>query len=176
VPEIQRFAVLNPAKAVVRPPIAERAEWDDPSDQNTRSKTSRQVLGFRRCDPLITLNKRSPKEITEHHLTAVERFRDDHEIAQGATGGGDITGVRGFALSSGPSERQLIAMDAYRGALDGVGRRLGQILVSVALNGCDLKTYAERTAQSEHVVKGYLIAALDRLVDVYESPQKLMFR
>lgn len=148
---------------------AVRAEWDEPNETGRvenylRGGKSyvRQVQGFRRADPLITLHKRDPKEITEHHLRAAERLRDDWEMGQGVmrrsgAGNGDV----------GIITAQMAAAQRYRSAVKAVGPRLFSVLELIVLHGWTVAQWAEKFGLSEHKAKGYLIAALDCLHDHY---------
>jgi hypothetical protein len=77
--EPRRVAVTG----TIRAPIAVQAEWDDPSDTNTKSRTARQVRGVRPPDPLLNLHQRSPREVTAQHVRCAEQVRDDFEMWQG---------------------------------------------------------------------------------------------
>lgn len=145
---------------------AVRAEWDDPEDTGRRNSThARAVHGFRRADPLITLHKRDPKEITEQHLRAAERLRDDWEMGQGVmrrsgAGNGDV----------GIITAQMAAAQRYRSAVKAVGPRLFSVLELIVLHGWTVAQWAEKFGLSEHKSKGYLIAAMDCLHDHYNPP------
>ena len=140
---------------------AERAEWDDPEDTGRRGSYARQVHGFRRIDPLITLHRRDPREITEQHIRAAEKLRDDHEMSQGVMrrsgGGGDM----------GIVNAQMAAAERYRAAVKAVGPRLWTILRLVVIDGWTVQRWAQKFVMSEHKAKGYLVAALDCLHDHY---------
>jgi hypothetical protein len=164
--------------ALIREPLAVRGEWDDPSDTNTRSRSATQVSGYRRNDPLLTLWVRGGRktgtevhpnsEVTALHIRAAERYRDDFEIANGAQPGYERGEVRGSSSPGAPSEFRLHALRSYRAATTAVGARLSRILVAIVLGREDLSGYAEAFGISAHSAKGYLIAALDRLLDHYE--------
>lgn len=154
---------ITPPSAQVAAGHVERAEWDDPDDTRTvGTRTVRQVHGFRRADPLITLHRRDPREITVQHLRAAERLRDDFEKSQGVmrgngTGNGDM----------GIVNAQMAASARYRAAVRDIGPRLWTILRLIAIDGWTVAQWAEKFELSEHKAKGYLIAALDRLHDHY---------
>ena len=162
----------QPEPTVLREAIAERAEWDDPSDTNTRSKTPRQVIGYRRADPLLILHKRGG-EVTKDHIRAAHRFRDDYEIGHGARPGYDrmnaAAGSSDDKERPGAAEMQFRAMDGYKAAMLAVGIRLSSILVVVVLEGRSPTSYAEEKGQSAVKMVGYLVAALDRLQEHYEQ-------
>lgn len=145
---------------------AMRAEWDDPDDTRTvGSRTVRQVHGFRRADPLVSLHKRSPRDVTEQHLRAAERLRDDWEMSQGArrksgTGNGDV----------GIITAQMMAATRYRAAVAAMGASLWSILRLIVLDGWTVRAWALKFGWKEHRAAGYLIAALDALHDHYNPP------
>jgi hypothetical protein len=154
---------------LIREPLAVRGEWDDPFDQNERSKTARQVHHVRRNDPLLNLHLRSKAEVTDRHIRSAEQFRDDYEI--GILGArpprhGNSTGST--AAGGGLTEMQMLAADAYRRARSSVGESQCRILDAVVLGLDNVSSYAAKVNVSEQVAKGYLIAALDRLADHYE--------
>jgi len=153
---------------IIRQARVEDGEWDDPADQNTRSKTAHQVRGHRVADPLVTLHKRQPSEVTTRHVRCAERYRDDFEAAQGARDP-DAKGNNGGPQSGcGPSMAHLLALEAYRGANDAVGPRLCFALEHVVLGYQTVSAFAAAARLSPETAKGYLLAALDRLVDHYE--------
>jgi len=139
----------------------ERAAWDDPDDTGRRGSYVRMVHGYRRSDPLITLHRRSPREVTQQHLQAAERLRDDYEIGEGINLG------KGSGGESGPLDVQIDARTRYRAAVQAVGPRLCTVLLPVVLSAWTVKQWAEDRGMSETKATGYLIAALDRLQDHY---------
>lgn len=164
----------------------ETGAWDDPTDTGRRNSTNvRLVHGFRRADPLITLHRRSPHEVTERHLRAAERLRDDHEIGEGVRGVG-----RGAGGGVGPTDAQLDGLTRYREAVAAVGQSQCAILLPVVLAGWTVKRWVESKgpatdsnsrvlydrrgqplpAMTEQKAAGYLIAALDRLHEHYNPP------
>lgn len=150
--------VLVPAAQLVNDAVM-RAEWDDPNDTGRRGSYTRMVHGYRRSDPLITLHRRSPREVTDQHLRAAERLRDDYEISEGVNLG------KGSGGESGPLDVQLDARARYRAAVQAVGPRLSTVLLPVVLSSWTVKQWAEDRGMSETKAAGYLIAALDRLQD-----------
>jgi len=139
----------------------ERAAWDDPDDTGRRGSYVRMVHGYRRSDPLITLHRRSPREITQQHLQAAERLRDDYEIGEGVNLG------KGSGGETGPLDVQIDARTRYRAAVAAVGPSLCAILLPVVLSAWTVKQWAEDRGMSETKASGYLTAALDRLQDHY---------
>lgn len=154
---------ITPPSAQVAAGHVERAEWDDPDDTRTvGTRTVRQVHGFRRADPLITLHRRDPREITVQHLRAAERLRDDWEMGQGVmrragSGNGEV----------GIITAQMAAAQRYRAAVKAVGPRLFSVLELIVLHGWTVAQWANKFVLSEHKSKGYLVAALDCLHDHY---------
>ena len=153
--------VLVPAIQLANDAVM-RDAWDDPTDTGRRGTYVRMVHGYRRSDPLITLHRRSPREITVQHLRAAERLRDDHELGEGVNLG---VGAGGEA---GPLDVQLSARSRYRAAVAAVGPSLCAILLPVVLSAWTVKQWSEERGMSETKAAGYLIAALDRLRDYYE--------
>jgi len=152
--------VLVPTTQVVNGAV-ERAAWDDPDDTGRRGSYVRMVYGYRRSDPLITLHRRSPREVTPQHLQAAERLRDDYEIGEGVNLG------KGSGGEAGPMDVQIDARTRYRSAVAAVGPSLCAILLPVVLSAWTVKQWAEDRGMSETKASGYLIAALDRLQDHY---------
>jgi len=152
--------VMVPAAQVINGAV-ERAAWDDPDDTGRRGTYVRMVHGYRRSDPLITLHRRSPREVTQQHLQAAERLRDDYEISEGVNLG------KGSGGDAGPLDVQLDARTRYRTAVTAVGPSLCAVLLPVVLSAWTVKEWAEDRGMSETKAAGYLIAALDRLQDHY---------
>jgi len=157
---IQDGELVVPAAQVVNGAV-ERATWDDPDDTGRRGSYVRMVHGYRRSDPLITLHRRSPREVTQQHLQAAERLRDDYEISEGVNLG------KGSGGEAGPMDVQIDARTRYRAAVAAVGPSLCAILLPVVLSAWTVKQWAEDRGMSETKASGYLIAALDRLQDHY---------
>lgn len=165
----RRKATRLPPLETIAPPSAqlatghaERAEWDDPADTGRAGTGVRMVHGFRRADPLITLHKRDPREITIQHLRAAERLRDDWEMGQGVmrragSGNGEV----------GIITAQMAAAQRYRAAVKAVGPRLFSVLELIVLHEWTVAQWANKFVLSEHKSKGYLVAALDCLHDHY---------
>jgi hypothetical protein len=102
-------------------------------------------------------------------MKAIDRYRDDFEVSQGARPGWERPEVGGGSQASGPAHAQLQAAEAYRAANAAVGKTTSRILVAVTLCGQTLAEYAESCGLSAHAAKGYLVAALDSLRDHYEQ-------
>ena len=153
--------VLVPAIQVANDAVV-RDAWDDPNDTGRRGTYVRMVHGYRRSDPLVTLHRRSPREVTPQHLRAAERLRDDYEIGEGVNLG------KGGGGEAGPLDVQLDARTRYRSAVAAVGPSLCAILLPVVLSAWTVKQWAEDRGMSETKAAGYLIAALDRLRDHYD--------
>jgi len=153
---------------------AEVASWDDPADTRTvGSRTVRQVHGFRRADPLITLHRRSPADFTAAHLRAAERLRDDYEMSEGARvrsgqGNGDM----------GIINAQMAAAARYRTAVQAVGATAWTILRLVVLDGWTLARMAAKfhadvaTRTGEYRTRRWLMDALDALDLHYNPPSR----
>ena len=152
---------------VIREAIVQRAHWDDPADQNERSKTARQVHHVRRVDPLLVLQGRGDV-VTDRHIHAAERYRDDFEIASGARPGYERGETRSSSNPGGPTEAQMGALARYRAATSSVSEKQARILAAVVLRGQDVTAYARGAEISRHRAMGHLEAALDGLVDFYE--------
>lgn len=173
VPAAQRLPVVeigaDGKTAIIRPATAERGQWDDPDDINDRAKNPRQVIGYRRADPLLRMhNADGGKTITKAHLQAAERLAIDYE-----------RGVEGAISSGSPKERvdneqggdaldgQLQAISRYRDACDAMGPSLRGIVQLAALHKWTIPKIAELIRLPEHRASGLLMAGLDRLADFY---------
>lgn len=151
---------------------ATHAQWDDPADTRTvGSRTVRQVYGFRRVDPLITLHRRSPADFPVAFLRAAERLRDDYEMSEGARvrsgqGNGDM----------GIINAQMAAAARYRNAVQAVGPEPWAILRLVVLDGWTIARFAEKffpedvRSVGEKWTRRRLIDALDKLHLHYNPP------
>lgn len=160
-----------------RPARVEPGEWRDPEDAAAMERgadgkrRARTVRGFRVSDPILHLHRRAPSEVTEEHVRASTRLRDDFEIGMGVRNGrvpGDVAGGGGV----GPTTAQLDALGRWRAATRAVGDRLCDVLLPVVLEGRTVAALAERRAVSAHRMQGYLVAALDRLAEHYWPPKE----
>lgn len=159
-------ATAHIAEAQIVTGYATRDQWDDPDDTRTvGSRTVRQVHGFRRADPLITLHRRSPADFPVAFLRAAERLRDDYEMSEGARvragqGNGDM----------GIINAQMAAAARYRNAVQAVGPEPWAVLRLVVLDGWALLRWAQRFHVAEKTARRRLIAALDLLHLHYNPP------
>jgi hypothetical protein len=123
---------MGPALRVIRGDVVvmDRADPDAPN---------RTVRGARRYDPIRAMATRG--DLDPAHYVAAERFRSDHEMAEGArekTGGGTAAWQRCY------SDRQLDAVAARAAALQVIGLRCGAVFVALVLECLPLRG-AERS-------------------------------
>ena len=148
------------------------AVWTDPEQRNKFSKTPEKVVGFRRVDEMVRLEKRGT--ITKLHLAAGIKLRDDYEIGElGGRQGLDLTEIRTGGDGGTPSQVRLDALARYRGAVQAVGPRLSTIMLHVVISNGTVTSWAERRVMSLSRATGYLEAAMDRLADHYDPHVQL---
>ena len=76
-----RTATIRAAdRSIIREPTAVRDEWLDPDDLDRSTRVPKKVVGFRRADTLLTLQKRSDGKISKRHVDAADLFRSDYQI------------------------------------------------------------------------------------------------
>jgi hypothetical protein len=154
---------------VLREALVEEAQWDDPDDVNYRSKRAWQVRGFRRVSVIRNLHLRGGL-ITKEHLDAAERLSLDFELSDGAHPGYQRPEVRTAGAFAEPAQAQLDAVRRYRAAVRAVGLRLCAVLLPVVLGNVSVAEVAKRMGVSNgFLATGFLLAALDRLVEHYEE-------
>ncbi len=169
--EPDRVKLINDGQAQVIEPVrfkrdVERQSWIDPEQRNKFSKTPEKVVGFRRIDALVRLQRGGT--INERHLAAAIKLRDDFEIGDGARPGCDRVVAGGQGQNpGGPTDRQIDAMARYRAAVQAVGKTLSGILLHVVLENRTVKDWAEKRSRSLNSSTGYFVAAMDRLLDHY---------
>lgn len=140
---------------------AVRDGWDDPDDRRTvGTRTVRQVYGYRRHDPIIAMHRQAPREVTEAHVRAVSRLRDDYEIGEGVSLG------KGTGGDVGPTDAMLDAKARFRDARDAMGSAWA-ILGPIAMDGWSVRDWAAYHGYAAGKAAGMLIAALGRLHDHY---------
>ncbi len=159
---------------VIRGPLVQRDEWDDPESVHTKAKKPLQRHGFRRANPVLYLSKTSPNQVTPKHVAVCELYLDDYDHARGVFGSGlDLSGVRGgSSAGGGPAEMQLVAMDTLRDVHRMIGKSGERLLLAMLVGDASgvtmtLGAYARANAMSDHTAKGRLLQVLDRLIEVY---------
>lgn len=171
-PTIQRKPVETADGAVLRPARVEQGEWTDPDDTQALERgpdgrrRARKVKGFRVIDPIRNLHAHNPGEITERHVRAADRLRDDHEIGEGIRNGRSAAHVSGGS-GAGPTDAMLDAAQRYRGAVQAVPPSLWGCLAPLVFHGWTVARLAEARGTSAVRLTGYVQAALDALCDHY---------
>lgn len=145
-------------------------EWRDPADMNRQTKNPKTIRGSRRVDILVTMMKRgSPIDLW--HVAGANSWRLDYEIGiEGAHPGRDPDAPARdpHGPASDPEAARLDALGRFRRAMQAVGQSLSAVLVHVVLVGQDVTTFAKWKGIKQEHAMGYLVAALDRLVEFYE--------
>ncbi len=150
----------------------QEAEWRDPADNNPNARKPKTVRGHRRYDVLRGL-KDGGDLVTIQHVATADRYRLDYEVGhEGANPGGEggLVRVDQAYQEDGPTHRRLAAMARYREATVAVGQTLNVILVHVVLLNRDVTSYAVPRNIRREIAMGYLVAALDRLLEHYGEP------
>ena len=128
------------------------ASWRDPEDTNVQRRTPKMVSGHRRIDTLIRLHLGGT--VTKEHVAAGFRFRDDHELSDGARPGSERTEIRGSSGAGGPDDVQLAAIARFRAAVEAVGKGPSTMVAHVVLLTRSLTAWAEARACSVSLAPG----------------------
>lgn len=165
----QRHAVADPVTGeIIRDPRVERAEWRDPTDLDPHRRHARLICGFRRVDVLRNLHARGGL-VTPQHLVAAERLTADYEISIAGASLRDPSQPAIRSTAGGPGDAQLAAATRYREAVEAVGPAAYAVLTPVVLDNWTVRELAARRGVGQQVALGLLVAALDRLVEWYDS-------
>ena len=163
--------VLGPDGTMLRPARLETAEWADPDDPLAMQRgadgkrRARRVQGYRVVDPIEHLRARS-SDVTDQHVRAANRLRDDFDLSEGGSGG-RLPGTISGPSSNCPNDTQLDALKRYREAVQALGTRQCAVLLPVVLSGWSVAQVAKSIGGNASRVQGYLMAGLDRLCDHY---------
>ncbi len=161
-------------KTTSREPTAERASWRDPEDTSPNRRTARMIDGYRAADALTTLKKRGGP-ITPLHMQAAIALRNAYEIGElGARPGYERPEISSpqFGPMDGPQTMRLDALKSYRDAKQSVPRSQWPILEHVVIKNASVSSYGTKNHRRRDQAVGYLIAALDCLVDHYDLKNK----
>jgi hypothetical protein len=166
-PDIQR-RVISHNGVVLREALVEPAAWKDPDDTAGHIKRdgARLVHGFQAAWQITKLQRTSPRDITEQHVAAAHRFLNDWDLSNGAaasclreaTGGSD--GVGAAALN---------ACTAVRLAREAVGATAAELMIAVVVHNRAIGAYATARRDNPSRVLGRFAAAMDRLVEHYDT-------
>ena len=175
-PAIRRQTIRDAGGTVLREPTAEPSRWRDPTDDNPRRRTAREINASRAVDPLHDLQR--SRYITRRHSRAACRWLGDYERGQVELGStlAHLGMPRGGGSSPAIPERVLIRLRRFEDACDWVGPGLClHALLHVVLGWPDplhhsVKSFAALRHIGEQVALGILVAALDRLADFYDPP------
>jgi hypothetical protein len=167
-----RVAAIQAGHGQVVEPVrigrdVELGSWVDPVQTNKFSKAAEKVTGFRRTDELRRLGKRGT--LTDHHVAAGYKLRDDHELSEGAQMGGAQMTVRISTSSPGATTCQLDAIARFRAAIQAIGKSQADVVIAVVLLNQTVTTWSERRGMALSRATGYLEGAMDRLVDHYQD-------
>ena len=149
-------------------PHAAAASWRDPDDVDPNARAPRLIRGQRRYSVIVNLHRRSPREITVHHVTAANRFAADYEIGMGARISGERVAVDHLS-AAGYSDTQLAALTRYREAVQSLGVTLSGLVIAVVLDNASLTEIAARLRTSVDRAQGRFASAMDRLSDHYDT-------
>lgn len=132
------------------------------------------IDGYRAADPLTTLKKRGG-HITPLHLQAATALRNAYELGElGARPGYERPEISSpqFGPMDGPQVMRLEMIKKYREAKQAVPRSQWPILEHVAIKNASVTSYGAAHHMRRDQAVGYLIAALDCLVDHYGLKNK----
>ena len=174
VPSIRTRTIEDHAGRTLREPTVERADWRDPTDTSPNRREARRIEGYRAADALKSLQRRGG-QITDLHIQAARLLRTNYELGVlGARPGYErpVVSDRYFGPSDGPLPSRIKALSDYRDAHNAVPRSQWAILEHVVLNNRSVSAYARDRRSRKEQATGYLLAALDCLVDHYDLKKK----
>lgn len=131
----QRHARVEADKArqPPRPPVnADESRWDDPEDA-VRTRSPKQVRGFRRGDVLGTMHRRGT-DVTRDHLDAAQRFRHDWDVARVGLSGSDPMAERVGGSAAGP----VLGPKAHEVARLSAQREVDRVMATIGAEGWPL--------------------------------------
>ena len=169
VPTIRTKQITDHDGTILREATAEPASWRDPAETSPNRRNPKQIDGYRTADALNTLKRRGG-QITQLHLRAANRLRSSHELGElGVRPGYERpeVGSAYFGPTDGPHVMRLDALRSYREARDSVPRSQWPILEHVVIKNGSVSSYGAEHRMRRDQAVGYLIAALDCLVDHY---------
>jgi hypothetical protein len=169
VPTIRTKQITDRDGTILREATAEPASWRDPADTSPNRRNPKQIEGYRAADALVTLKKRGG-QITQLHMRAANRLRSSHELGElGIRPGYERpeVGSAHFGPTDGPNVMRLDALQSYREAKAAVPRSQWPILEHVVIKNGSVSSYGAEHRMRRDQAVGYLIAALDCLVDHY---------
>jgi hypothetical protein len=176
VPTIRRTTITDRDGKIIREPKAEFGSWRDPEDTSPNRRKPKLIDGYRAADALITLKKRGG-QITPLHLQAATILRSSYELGElGARPGYERpeVGSPQFGPTDGPAMMRLDSLKRYREAKQAVPRSQWPILEHVVIKNASVASYGAAHHMRRDQAVGYLIAALDCLVDHYDLKNKSM--
>jgi hypothetical protein len=165
-----RTQEITDHRGVVREPTVRRASWRDPTDTSPNRREAKVVDGYRTAEALVTLQDRGGP-ITDLHIRAGRRLVSDYELGEaGARPGYERPeiGTQGFGPTDGPTIQRLDALRKFRQAKEAVPRPQWPIIEFVVINNGSATQYAKNRKMRRVEAVGYLLAALDCLVDHYD--------
>jgi hypothetical protein len=169
VPTIRTKRITDRDGTIIREATAEAGSWRDPADTSPNRRKPKRIEGYRAADALSTLKRRG-SQITQLHLRAANRLRSSHELGElGVRPGYERleVGSAYFGPTDGPNVMRLDALQSYREAREAVPRSQWPILEHVVIGNGSVSSYGAEHRMRRDQAVGYLIAALDCLVDHY---------
>jgi hypothetical protein len=165
-PAVLRHPVVAPDGSVIRAP-----------------RLVRDSVGFRHADPLTHIAVEvlgGSKQFTAEQYRAAKQLRDAWDSAGegvnlGASDWGSIRGPRGTAPMTPAGHSDLVKQVEQRLEIEAAATFLGSLWTAVRdmmLMGMSVAAWAAKSGKAPDVAKGYLMAALDRLVEFYSAKQE----
>ena len=171
VPTIRTQEIKDHKGKDLRDPTVEKATWRDPADTSPNRRDAKEVDGYRVAESLVVLKRWGGAEITDLHIKAGRRLMRDYELGEvGARPGWERpeVGGGGFGSGDGPTVQRLNALRAFRAAKASVPPSQWPVIETVVIGNTPVKQYAEKRQMRTRAAIGYLVAALDCLVDHYD--------
>lgn len=143
------------------------------------ARVQRDGVTFSRADPLKHIDVIAEKGgmFTKQHVHAAKRLVTSWDevgdgIGLGASDWGSLSGSRGTVPTIPTGYSSLMAQVAQRMEIDAARTWLGALwpcVEDVALRGMSLSAWGTKAGIGRNAAPGYLLAALDRLVEFYKA-------
>jgi hypothetical protein len=141
------------------------------------ARVQRDGVAFIRADPLRCLVDSAVKGgmFTAQHVAAAKRLITSWDevgdgVGLGASDWGSLRGSRGTAPTEPAGHSSLVAQVAHRMEIEAAHAFIGALwpcLEGIMLRGMSIATWSARANLNRAATSGYLMAALDRLVEFY---------
>jgi Domain of unknown function (DUF6456) len=159
---------------ILRDATAAPAIWRDPDDDrdpNTaRGRAPAVVRGWRRTWTIDRMHATDATHVTSRHVNAATRFLDDHELREGVRPGRRTVERVDHTGDGEPIiNRAILAGIRVERAREAVGPAAYALLFRIVILNYPVARLTTWLSCNAHAATGRVHAALDRLVEHYDS-------